>query len=282
MFQLLINPEQLKKLRSTNNDSVVFDCRHDLADSNFGKNQYALGHIPGAYFAHLDEDLSGAKTGKNGRHPLPDQAIFLSWLAEHGVSDKSQIVCYDDTGGMFAARLWWMCRWVGIESVAVLDGGWTAWLDAGGDSKNDVSAKRSAVLTLRPSLVSVINTEQVQENLTHPRFKLMDARAPERFSGQQDPIDPVAGHIPGAINHFFKLNLQDNGRFKSRAQLREQFQALLSNNTSPNFVMSCGSGVTACHNILAFELAGLGNAPLYAGSWSEWCSNSDRPTETGS
>ena len=282
MFQTLIDSEQLKQLQATQKDWLIFDCRHDLANPDWGKHQYAAGHIPGAHFAHLEQDLSGEKTGKNGRHPLPDQGKFLAWVAAHGVGEHSQIVCYDDTGGMFAARLWWMCRWIGIRSVALLDGGWAAWLAAGGSITQTIPEKHRANLSLRPSLVSITSTQQIEENLSHPRFTLLDARAPERFSGEQEAIDPVAGHIPGALNRFFKLNLQENGRFKPPAQLRAEFQALQASNSSGNFVMSCGSGVTACHHILAFELAGLGHAPLYAGSWSEWCSNPQRPVQTGS
>ena len=282
MFQTLIDSEQLKQVQATQKDWLIFDCRHDLANPDWGKHQYAAGHIPGAHFAHLEQDLSGEKTGKNGRHPLPDQGKFLAWVAAHGVSEHSQIVCYDDTGGMFAARLWWMCRWIGIRSVALLDGGWAAWLAAGGSITQTIPEKHRANLSLRPSLVSITSTQQIEENLSHPRFTLLDARAPERFSGEQEAIDPVAGHIPGALNRFFKLNLQENGRFKPPAQLRAEFQALQASNSSGNFVMSCGSGVTACHHILAFELAGLGPAPLYAGSWSEWCSNPQRPVQTGS
>ena len=282
MFQTLIDSEQLKQVQATQKDWLIFDCRHDLANPDWGKHQYAAGHIPGAHFAHLEQDLSGEKTGKNGRHPLPDQGKFLAWVAAHGVGEHSQIVCYDDTGGMFAARLWWMCRWIGIRSVALLDGGWAAWLAAGGSITQTIPEKHRANLSLRPSLVSITSTQQIEENLSHPRFTLLDARAPERFSGEQEAIDPVAGHIPGALNRFFKLNLQENGRFKPPAQLRAEFQALQANNPSGNFVMSCGSGVTACHHILAFELADLGPAPLYAGSWSEWCSNPQRPVQTGS
>ena len=277
MFDTLIDSEQFKTLRTTNDNLVVFDCRHNLSDPAQGRAQYALGHIPGAHFAHLDEDLSGAKTGRNGRHPLPDRASFAAWLAKHGVSETSQVVCYDAAGGMFAARLWWLCRWVGIDRVALLDGGWPAWLAADGSSIAHIPAKRLTALSLRPALVEVVTVDQVSENLHSRRFTLMDARAPERFSGEQEPLDPAAGHIPGAMNRFFKLNLQENGRFKSKPQLRSEFDA----SGNANWVMSCGSGVTGCHNVLALQLAGLGAAPLYAGSWSEWCSDPQRPVAKG-
>jgi thiosulfate/3-mercaptopyruvate sulfurtransferase len=281
MFRTLIDAEQFKTLRATNDNLVVFDCRHDLTDVAAGRAQYAQGHIPGAHFAHLDEDLSGVKTGKNGRHPLPDRTAFAAWLGKHGVGDTSQVICYDAAGGMYAARLWWMCRWVGIDTVAVLDGGWQAWLAAGGSSIAHVPAKRTAALTPRAPLVEIVTVNQVQENLRTQRFTLMDARAPERFRGEQEALDPVAGHIPGAINRFFKLNLREDGRFKSGSQLRNEFDATLTGNASANLVMTCGSGATACHNILALELAGLGPAPLYAGSWSEWCGDPKRPVAKG-
>jgi thiosulfate/3-mercaptopyruvate sulfurtransferase len=279
MYRTLIDPGQLQILRQLSADVVVFDCRHDLAIPQLGAQQYVQGHIPGAWFANLDTDLSGEKTGRNGRHPLPDRAAFAQWLAQRGVGDSSQVVCYDAAGGMFAARLWWMVRWVGKSQVAVMDGGLPAWIASGGLLDTAAPAAKTANLTLRDPLVPTVDTNWVLGNLRSKTHVLVDARAPERFAGEQEMIDPVAGHIPGAVNRFFKDNLQADGRFKEAGQLQAEFLGLL---TDPQHVVhQCGSGATACHNILAMEIARLPSAALYPGSWSEWCADPSRPVATG-
>jgi thiosulfate/3-mercaptopyruvate sulfurtransferase len=279
MYRTLIEVGQLEILRQLRADVVVFDCRHDLANPDLGAQQYAQGHLPGAWFAHLDTDLSGVKTGKNGRHPLPDRAAFAQWLAARGVGDGSQVVCYDASGGMFAARLWWMVRWVGKSQVAVLDGGLPAWIAGGGKVDTAKPIARAAQFTLRDSLMQTVDADWVMRNLQTKAHILIDARTPERYAGEQEAIDPVAGHIPGALNRFFKDNLQPDGRFKEAGQLRAEFVGLLDE--SAQVVHQCGSGATACHNILAMEIARLGSTALYPGSWSEWCADPARPVATG-
>ncbi|KPF68245.1 3-mercaptopyruvate sulfurtransferase [beta proteobacterium AAP99] len=281
MFQTLISAPALRKLLASGASVAVFDCRHDLMDVQLGRRQYAEGHIPGAQFAHLDDDLSAPKTGANGRHPLPVREKFAQWLGSRGVHNGMQVVVYDASGGMFAARLWWMCRWLGLEAVAVLDGGWPQWLAAGGDSTTAVPSPAPGHVQPAAPLVQAIDVAVVEANLLEPRFTLLDARAPERFRGEVEPIDPVAGHIPGSRNRFFKDNLEPDGRFKPADQLRRELQAVLGDTPAEQWVMSCGSGSTACHNVLAMELAGLGTPPMYAGSWSEWVADRTRPVAKG-
>jgi thiosulfate/3-mercaptopyruvate sulfurtransferase len=281
MYRTLIDAAALQGLIQSGASLALFDCRNDLLDPAFGATQYAAGHIPCAVHAHLDHDLSGPKTGQNGRHPLPDRAAFAAWLAAKGVGPGTQVIAYDAQGGMYAARLWWMCRWVGIETVALLDGGLPAWQQAGGALTADTAAPTPATLPLREPLVSLVTADDVLNNLQTPLFTVLDARAPERFRGEVEPIDPVAGHIPGAMNRFFKDNLTADGRFKPAEQLQEEFAGLLAHAEPEGLVMSCGSGATACHNILALEIAGGPTAPMYAGSWSEWCSDPARPVAKG-
>lgn len=258
----------------------VFDVRHELNDFSAGQRAYTEGHLPNAYFLAVETDLSGPKNGTNGRHPLPDPAILAARLSELGVRADSRIVAYDAHGGAFAARLWWLLQWMGHEAVSVLDGGLNAWVRAGGELVTAVPEPRSAApgaALLNPRAVShhtraTVNAEQLR---LHPdQFRLIDARAPERYRGEVEPIDPVAGHIPGALNHFFKNNLNADETFKSSIELRSQWQALLNSelNVSNKIVHYCGSGVTACHNVLACEIAGIHGTGLYPGSWSEWCS----------
>jgi thiosulfate/3-mercaptopyruvate sulfurtransferase len=262
---------------------VVLDCRHDLANPDFGRNAYTEGHIPNAQFAHLDSELAGGKIGSDnkfrGRHPLPDRATFIQSLRGWGINDDTQVVAYDAHGGMFAARLWWMLRWVGHEAVAVLDGGLPAWTAYGMFLSTEASPRVLGTLTDKPSLVTAASADDILKNLTAGNRTVVDARAPDRFRGENETLDPVGGHIPHAKNRFFKDNLQADGRFKSADQLREEFSQVIDH--PANAIMQCGSGVTACHNLLALEVAGLKGAALYPGSWSEWCADATRPVAKG-
>jgi thiosulfate/3-mercaptopyruvate sulfurtransferase len=258
----------------------IFDCRHDLADTAKGERAYRESHIPGARFAHLDRDLSGEKTGRNGRHPLPDPRAFADWLGRAGVDGTKQVVAYDDAGGAFAARLWWMLRWLGHRSVAVLDGGWGAWLAADQPKTDAVPNIASTSFEGPPDLSMVVDASTLEARLTSPDLQLIDARSPDRYRGENETIDPVAGHIPGALNRFFKDNLRADGTFKKAGELQAAFAALAAGRPSSEIVNQCGSGVTACHNLLAMEIAGLHGARLYPGSWSEWCSDPRRPVAT--
>ena len=257
-------------------DWIVFDCRHDLADIAAGRDAYSQAHIPGARFEHLDDDLSGLKTGTNARHPLPDPEVFCTKLAALGLRDGMQVIAYDASGGCFAARLWWMLRWAGHTRCAVLDGGWNAWLAA----KLPVSG---ALPTVTRGAFSggardnAVDAATVMNRLGRPDHVLIDARSADRFRGENETLDPVGGHIPGAANRFFKLNLADDGRFKPATVLHHEFSELLGGLAARQVVHQCGSGVTACHNLLAMEIAGLAGSRLYAGSWSEWCSDPLRP-----
>lgn len=260
---------------------LVFDCRFDLANTAAGEAAWADGHIPGAQYLHLDRDLSGPKTGSNGRHPLPDRAKFIETLVAHGLTNGQQVVAYDAQGGMYAARLWWLLRWVGHDSVAVLDGGLDAWQAAGQSLTKDVPAKTKGNFTTGAPLSVTTDAQAIQRNLTTHELTVVDARAPDRYRGENETIDPVGGHIPGALNRFFKDNLTADGRFKPAHTLREEFGSLLPATAPDRVVLQCGSGVTACHNLLAMEIAGLHGASLYGGSWSEWVADPSRPVATG-
>ena len=259
-------------------DWVVFDVRHDLGDPAAGELSYRSGHLPGARFLHLDRDLSGVKTGGNGRHPLPPAQALAARLAGCGVGPRTQVVAYDAHGGAFAARLWWLLRWIGHEAVAVLDGGVGGWLESGfGLDCGVIECPVSGGLEVRASLAATVDVDCVAANLESRQKLIVDARSPDRFRGENETMDPVGGHIPGAVNHFFRLNLESNGRFKLPEKLRKDFRALLRDFAPDHLVAQCGSGVTACHNLLAMEVAGLPGAALYPGSWSEWCSDRKRP-----
>jgi thiosulfate/3-mercaptopyruvate sulfurtransferase len=261
---------------------VVCDCRHDLADTGAGRRAYAESHIPGARFVHLDEDLSARKTGRNGRHPLPDPDKFARRLGELGIDNAKQVVAYDASGGYYAARLWWMLRWLGHDAAAVLDGGWEAWVRAGNPATPQLPQCKPAtwIPRLRPELA--LDAAAVAATLGKTRPLLLDARSPDRYRGENETLDPVAGHIPGAVNRFFKRNLDAAGGFKSPPALRQEFEVLVGAVAPSDVVHYCGSGVTACHNLLAMEIAGLTGSRLYPGSWSEWCGSPARPVERGS
>jgi thiosulfate/3-mercaptopyruvate sulfurtransferase len=262
---------------------VIIDCRHDLMDAAAGRAAFDAGHIPEARFANLERDLSGSKQASDGRfkgrHPLPEQDALIATLRQWGISDDTQVVAYDAHGGMYAARLWWLLRSLGHASAAVLDGGLAAWQAAGQRLSPVEPTPAPGSISVKPSLTSSVDARDVLINLTKPRRTLVDARAPDRFRGENETIDPVGGHIPGAKNRFFKDNLQADGRFKPGHQLHEEFSALISEPQAA--VMQCGSGVTACHNLLALEIAGMHGAALYPGSWSEWCADPARPMTKG-
>ena len=260
---------------------IVCDCRHDLADTEAGRRANRESHIPGARFVHLDEDLSAPKSGRNGRHPLPAPEQFARRLGELGIDGAKQVVAYDASGGYYAARLWWMLRWLGHDAVAVLDGGWDAWRKAPHPITDQNPVIEAARFTMRRRADMAWDAEYIVANLGKPEPRLLDARSPDRYRGENETLDPVAGHIPGAINRFFRLNLEADGRFKPATILKREFNELLGNNAPGNVAHYCGSGVTACHNLLAMEIAGLAGSRLYPGSWSEWCSDPSRPVATG-
>lgn len=281
-FTTIISAHALRT-HINNPDWLIFDTRHTLADPDGGRVAYASGHLPGAFFLHLDEDLSGPKTGSNGRHPLPDRRAFAHALAQRGLQPNTQVIVHDaGDGSMAAARLWWMLRWIGHDAVAVLDGGLVAWQAEGGALTQAISTPRvQGSVGERATLVPVVTAADVLENLTSRRRLVIDARAADRFRGENETIDRRAGHIPGAINRPYKENLHADGRFKSADELRRGLAALLGDIPPTSFIAQCGSGVTACHNLLALEIAGLSGASLYAGSWSEWSSDASRPIAVG-
>ena len=255
---------------------LLIDVGFDLTDTSAGERAYAAAHLPGAHYLHLDRDLSAAKTGTNGRHPLPDRAAFATKMAALGLSADSQVVAYDVQGGMVAARLWWMLRWIGHVAVAVLDGGQAAWTGA---LTAALPVAQPGNFKLGEAAVGQVDAAGLRALLGQVR--LIDARAPERFRGEVEPLDAQAGHIPGASNRLFKMNLAADGRFKPADQLKTEFSTLLGAHAPANVIHTCGSGVSACHNLLAMEHAGLAGSVLYPGSWSEWSSDSHRPVANG-
>ena len=259
---------------------VVFDTRADLVDHAKGRRAYEAGHIPGAYFLDTETDLAGPKTGKNGRHPLPDVDEFAAKVNRCGVAPGVQVVVYDDLGGNFAVRLWWMLRWLGHPEVALLDGGFPLWQKEGRPLTKDVPPPRPGHFVPRPHLGDTVDAAFVGRFREDPSIARLDARNAERFAGMNETIDPVAGHIPGAINRFWQKNLLPDGRFKKADQLRAEFADLLGETPPESVVHMCGSGVTACHNMFAMELAGLSAGRLYPGSWSEWIADPSRPIAT--
>lgn len=257
---------------------VIVDCRHDLMNLGAGRDAYNAGHLPHARFGDMETQLAGAKYDAHGvfrgRHPLPDQTAFLETLRHWGINDTTQVVAVDAHGGMYAARLWFLLRWVGHAAVAVLDGGMQAWQAIGKPLVATLPAPVKGSITLQATLVGTVDVSQVLNYGT-----IVDARAPDRFRGENEIVDPVGGHIPGAKNRFFKDNLKPDGHFKDAAQLRAEWAPVVADAVSP--VLHCGSGVTACHNLLALELAGMPGAKLYPGSWSEWVADPKRPVATG-
>jgi len=260
---------------------VVFDCRFDLADTGKGRRSYGEGHVPGAVYAHLDEDLSGPITPRSGRHPLPDPEGVAAWFGRQGVASGKQVVAYDDSGGNMAVRVWWLLRWLGHRQAAVLDGGWQAWQQAGLPVDSTICAPQPAAFTASTNPAMVLTTDDILASLGTTRWLLIDARTAERFRGEVEPIDPVAGHIPGAVNLPLQRNLGSDGRFLSPGELRALYAPLLAGRDPATTACLCGSGVTACHDLLAMEIAGMRGGRLYAGSWSEWIRDPARPVATG-
>jgi thiosulfate/3-mercaptopyruvate sulfurtransferase len=258
---------------------VIFDCRHELTDATVGTRVYGESHIKNARFAHVDKNLAAPPNGKNGRHPLPEPNVFMDWLGSVGVSNNKQVIGYDASGGVYASRLWWMLRWVGHTKVAVLNGGWQAWLAAGQPVTREVPSPKPAKFSGRADQ-SAVDAGHVLKNLNSSTMRLIDARSNDRFRGQNETIDPVAGHIPGALNRFFKDNLDTQGLFKMPGQLRAEFLPILGDTPASQIVHQCGSGVSACHNLLAMEIAGMKGSRLYPGSWSEWIADPSRPIAT--
>ena len=277
-YTTLISVADLAKQLGTA-ELVIFDCRHELTNPEFGPKAYAESHVPGARFAHVDRDLAGPLNGKNGRHPLPEASAFIAWLGRMGVANDSQVIGYDHAGGTYAARLWWMLRWVGHRNVAVVDGGWQAWTGAGHPVTQDLPAPRPAKFSGKPDR-SWVDAAIIAKRLNSREMVLIDARSNDRFHGRSETIDPVAGHIPGALNRFFKDNLNAQGFLKSPEELRAGFKSLVGDASPEKVVHQCGSGVSACHNLLAMEIAGIRGSRLYPGSWSEWVADPSRPITT--
>jgi thiosulfate/3-mercaptopyruvate sulfurtransferase len=279
IFTTLIETDELASRSEA--DTVIVDCRSSLDDVAWGEREYRRQHVPGAVFAHLDRDLAGPRTGHNGRHPLPDPAALAATFTRLGIGEGVQVVAYDQDSGAYASRLWWLLKWQGHDAAAVLNGGLAQWVREGRPTEAGEATREPRRFHPSPRPAMAVDVEQVAALLGRAGVRLLDSRAPERYRGEVEPIDKVAGHIPGAANHPFQSNLTSAGMFKAREALRGQFHASLGGVRPDQTVCYCGSGVTACHNILALEHAGLPGAKLYAGSWSEWSSNRERPVETG-
>jgi thiosulfate/3-mercaptopyruvate sulfurtransferase len=296
MYTTLISANQLQHLLASGPPAMVFDCSFDLGQPEAGLAQYAQSHLPHAVYAHLDTALSAPRdpitqalpreAASGGRHPLPSREKFAVWLASVGFSKEHQAVVYDRQGTTYCGRMWWMLKWLGHENVAVLDGGLQAWVAAGGTTQTGAatpaqSGEALKAFTLQAPLVDLRDVASVQTQLTQAGQTVLDARGAPRFRGEVEPLDPVAGHLPGALNRPFTQNLGEDGLFKPAAVLRAEFQALLGQRDPASVVHQCGSGVTAVSNLLAMEVAGLGRTALFAGSWSEWCSDPARPVAQG-
>jgi thiosulfate/3-mercaptopyruvate sulfurtransferase len=295
MYTTLISVDELKALQAGSAPLMIFDCSFDLMNPAAGEEQYRKAHIPGAVYANLDTDLSDQgvidpdgthhphpDAASAGRHPLPSREKFAMWLSSVGFANNMQAVVYDRNGANYCGRLWWMLKWAGHEAVAVLDGGLQAWQAAGGEVTDRTEPSHFQTnFELGPELRRLVTTDRVLHNLGQPVQTLVDARGAPRYRGEVEPLDPVAGHIPGALNRPFTQNLGADGKFKPAAQLKAEFEQLLADRDPATVVHQCGSGVSAVPNVLAMELAGLGRTALYAGSWSEWCSDPSRPVAKG-
>lgn len=286
MFGTLISTQQLMDMQSKGQSLALFDCSFDLMKPALGAQLYLESHIPGARHADLDQHLSD-KSGapdcaSGGRHPLPSREKFAAWLRSQGVAKGMQVIVYDRNGALYAGRLWWILKWCGHEAVAMLDGGLQAWQQVGGALRSGAEpAPAPGDFALGAPLAQLRDAASLVQGLGQSTQTLIDARAAPRFRGEVEPLDPVAGHIPGALNRPFQGNLDADGKFKSPQALRQEFEALLAGRDPASVVHHCGSGVSAIPNLIGMELAGLGRAALYAGSWSDWCSDPNRPVERG-
>ena len=285
MFTTLITCAQLQALQQTGAPLMLIDCTADLMNPAAGHAQFLEAHLPGAIHADLDHDLSAqgdSESASGGRHPLPRREVFAQWLRQMGLHADMQVVVYDRNGQNFCGRLWWMLKWAGHAAVAVLDGGFSAWTQAGGSVDSGTATPRTpSDWTLRPALRTLVSADEVLARLGQPDQTLIDARATPRYRGEVEPLDPVAGHIPGALNRPFSLNLDEQGLFKPATTLRAEFEALLAGRDPASVVHQCGSGVSAVPNLLAMEVAGFAPTRLFAGSWSEWCRDPSRPVAKG-
>jgi thiosulfate/3-mercaptopyruvate sulfurtransferase len=276
-FTLLIDASELRMHLEDKHWAVV-DCRFSLDDTERGRRDYLKEHIPGSVYAHLDEDLSGKKIqGKTGRHPLPEIKALAETLSAWGIDADTQVVVYDDATGTMAARLWWLLQWIGHSNVALLDGGWMSWTRSGLPARSGLESRAPKHFEPREVSDAYVTAAQIQEIRNDPRYVLLDARSGPRFRGEVEPIDPVSGHIPGALSAPCEENVTPEGRFHSPEILRLRFRNFVKSVPPENVICYCGSGVTAAHNILAIAHAGLGRARLYAGSWSEWITDAARP-----
>ena len=273
----LIEAQELKKLIDEQQDFLLFDCRFDLVDSEAGYKSYLEGHIPGAIYVHSDKDLASEKTGRNGRHPLPSINAWQKTYAALGITPNSRVVIYDNQSCMYAVRLWWMLKAVGHQHIELLNGGYQIWCQLGYPSEQSETFRKAVPETTLTPFMNLVLVGDVVANLESKNFTILDARSNDRFHGENETLDPVAGHIPGALNRFFKDNLKSDGTFKDPDVLRHEFQSIIGNISSEKIVHQCGSGITACHNMFAMELAGLMGSSIYAGSWSEWSSDPSRP-----
>ncbi|WP_455206507.1 sulfurtransferase [Kaarinaea lacus] len=260
-------------------DWRIVDCRFNLKAPDEGLAMYHMEHLPNAVYAHLDNDLSGPISKSSGRHPLPDVNQFKQKLGAWGIDNDKQVVVYDDAAGSYAARLWWMLRWLGHEAVAVLDGGFTVWKQQGLPTTVVAPKVDPTTFVGEPNMDMLVNSKTLEENLRAPSVSLIDVRDPRRYLGLEEPIDKIAGHIPGAINIPWKTNIADTGMYLSKAQLHDHYINVLREASSKKLVFMCGSGVTACHSLVALEYIGIPGARLYPGSWSEWIADPDRPVE---
>jgi thiosulfate/3-mercaptopyruvate sulfurtransferase len=277
--KILFSAQELHAAQASKS-CLVFDCRFVLSDPGSGYRDYLDAHIPGAVYAHLDDDLSSPITGSSGRHPLPDAEKFAAFLARSGWRPGTRLVAYDLADGSIAARLWWLMKYFGHDCVALLDGGFQAWQSAAFVLESgSVTTAGTTPVSLRARGDMVVSTADILDSLGNPNRVLADVRASERFRGEIEPIDPVAGHVPGSVNFPFQLNLSANGSFKPVAEVRESLMTLAGRHQPEDLVYMCGSGVTACHTLFAAELAGLEGSRLYAGSWSEWIRDPSRPVE---
>jgi thiosulfate/3-mercaptopyruvate sulfurtransferase len=275
-FHTLISSAELAAHLGDSNWAVV-DCRYDLMNAAWGEPAYREAHIPGAVYAHMDRDLAGPKTGRNGRHPLPDAGPFQRRMADWGIGPETQVVAYDQDSGMWASRLWWLLRYYSHEAVAVLDGGLAQWMREGRPVRAGEEQREPRPFTAIARDWERVTAEDVERLRADPAYRLIDSRTPERYRGEREPIDPVAGRIPGAVNVYNLSNVNVDGTFLAPEALRAKFLSLLGDVPPENVVAYCGSGIAAAHNILALEYAGLPGAKLYVGSWSEWCSDPGRP-----